>query len=445
MMRRVVALTLAGALLSALAVAGLVFTSRAAPTFDVLNANAYATADHERAGNDAFPNFANGAVDNRYPLAFARVDLSSAEGIASPLDTGPIGQTGAAAAGVTQPQYADAKYPPAGPAQTVGAAGGPYGLARAKSDDGFAQASAAGTPTDVPSRASAERLRAALGAWRAEFLTADDAARHPFLAASDPDGEDGLTGLTHTSFDSARGVLTVDADGRVARAAFGGGAIVFHGIRMHVTITNDGSPKHVISAEIASAEVGGVPVHVGADGVTVDTTEVPGVAGAIDQANQSLNSALASAGFAVFALAPAITKGTNLESIEVSAVRVRWSGGDVAPGVPRSFVEHDLGEAFAFSLATPSSAVPSTGINVPPVGAGPVTKFVPGTPGKPGTPGTSGQVNASAPTGNMSYGNAAHRTASNKPLWLLLLYFAWQTTMIGAVASLWWWRAEQRA
>jgi hypothetical protein len=439
-MRRVSVWVAACALLSPLLAVGVMATSHAAATFDVLNTSGFATADHVSAGNDAFPNFATGAVDNRYPLTYARVDLSSAEGIATPLDTGPIGQTGAAAAGVSQPQYADAKYPPKGPARTVGAAGGPYGIATAKPDDGLAAATAAGTPTDVPSSA---KLKAALNAWRSRYLTADDAARHPFTTAAEPDGVDGLTGVTHAAFDAKAGVLNLDADGRVGRAAFGSGAILLRGVHMHVSIANNGTPRHTIAVDIGSAEVGGVPVKIGADGVTVDTTQVPGVGGAVDQANSGLNDALRSAGFTVFALKPAITVGRNVESIEATAVRVRWQGGDVAPGVPRSFVEHDLGEAFAFSLATPSTSIAALPLPVQVPGGGAKSAFIPGTPGHPGTAGTvsseGGATNSG--TGNMSFPAASHR-ASSKPLWLLLLYLAWQFTIVGTVASLWLWRRE---
>ena len=445
MRRRVLAGLAMSTLLGSLTIAGLALTSHAAATFDVLNASGYATADHVSLGNDAFPNFATGAVDNRYPLAFARVDLSSAQGLASPLDSGPIGQTGAAGAGVAQPQYANAKYPPAGPTKTVGAAGGPYGMARAKDGDGFAEATAAGAPADAPMRRSAANLRAALDEWRSRFLTADDGVRHPFVTASEPDGADGLTGFTHTLFDDRAGVLTVVADGRVQRAAFGGGAIVLKSIHMHVEITNSGTPKHVIQADIGSAEVGGMPVRIGADGVTVDTTQVPGVSSAADQANQSLNAALAGAGFKVFALKPAITTGDHVQSIEATAVRVRWEGGDVAPGVPRSFAEHDLGEAFAFSLATPSAALGSLPVVGGVSGGGPQSHFVPGTGGRPGSPGVTGTTPTETTRGGgkMAYG-ASSRRASSKPLWLLLMYLGWQASIAGTATSLWWWRAEAR-
>src|SRR5438309_241229 len=98
----------------------LVASSHAAPDFDVINGTAVGAADHETAGNDAFPNFSSGAIDNRYPLAMAHVDNIAAEGFGSPADTGPLGQTVAAGAGKPQPQYADAKYPPKAETVTVG-------------------------------------------------------------------------------------------------------------------------------------------------------------------------------------------------------------------------------------------------------------------------------------------------------------------------------------
>ena len=55
-----------------------------------------------------------------------------------------------------------------------------------------------------------------------------------------------------------------------------------------------------------------------------------------------------------------------MTSVDATAMRVRWQGGDVRPGVPRSFVQHDLGEAFAFSLVLQAAwFVPTTAVGVP--------------------------------------------------------------------------------
>jgi hypothetical protein len=428
----------------------LVGRSEGGPQFDVINGTVVAAADHMSAGNDAFPNFATGAIDNRYPLASAHVDNLSTQGFGSPLDTGPLGQTGAAAAGVTQPQYASAKYPPKATTSTVGNPPVTYATAKAGPDSASTDAAAGRSPGSAPASAEArqtmiDRLNRALRSWRSEFLTADDQARYPFVAAtaSDPDGGDGLSAFTTSTFDPNAGLLTVDADSRVSHASFGGGAIQFDNIRMHVTIANNGTPQRKITINVGGASVGGVPITVGAGGVSVAGTAVPGTSGLSDQANAGLNQALASAGFTIYTIAPSIATGTNTTSVEATALRVRWQGGDIQPGVPRSFVEHDLGEAFAFSLATPSIAVPS----VPAVVGGvtqnaPSSTFIPGSPGTPGSPGSSSPgVSGGTPT-SQTAALPPSRSVASKPLWLLLLYFAWQSSIIGAAASLWLWRKE---
>ena len=449
-LRVFVALSMAASVALVVAIVG---RSGAAPQFDVVNGTATAAADHISAGNDAFINFANGAIDNRYPLASAHVDNSSSQAFGSPLDTGPLGQTVAAAASQTQPQYASARYPPKEQTSTVGSPPVAYATAHAGPNAANTDAAAGRSPGSTASAsqaraASIDRLNHDLLAWRSEFMTADDQARYPFVAgqASQPDGGDGLSALTTTTFDPDAGVLTVDADSRVAHASFGGGAIAFDNVRMHIYITNNGEPQKTIAIEVGSASIGGTPVTVGSEGVGIAGTALPGSAGAADQANSGLNQALASAGFHIFAVAPSITTMPHSLSVEASALRVRWQGGDVQPGVPQTQIEHDLGEAFAFSLAEPSLAVPSLSAVVGGVTqTAPSSRFIPGSPGSPGTAG-SGSASSAAATGQTPSTQAVSqpiaRTASSKPLWLLLLYLVWQVCVIGAATSLWWWRAE---
>ncbi len=103
----------------------------AAQRYAVINVTVDAASDHEIAGSSAFPNFDKGAVDNYYSLAHSSVDNSpSAEGTASPADTGPLGQT-AAAGNFSQPQYADSRWPGDSSQATVGNQGGPYAAANA--------------------------------------------------------------------------------------------------------------------------------------------------------------------------------------------------------------------------------------------------------------------------------------------------------------------------
>ena len=54
----------------------------------------YASGVHEIAGTDAFPNFQNGAVNNRYPLAQVQQDASpSSTAVATYSDSGPLAAT----------------------------------------------------------------------------------------------------------------------------------------------------------------------------------------------------------------------------------------------------------------------------------------------------------------------------------------------------------------
>jgi hypothetical protein len=58
------------------------------------NSYGYATGVHYIAGSDAFPNFQNGAVNNRYPLAEVAQDASpSSTAVATYIDSGPLTAT----------------------------------------------------------------------------------------------------------------------------------------------------------------------------------------------------------------------------------------------------------------------------------------------------------------------------------------------------------------
>ena len=451
-------------------------TARAVQTFSAVNGTVSGAAVHLLAGSNAFPNFRTGAVDNRYPLALARVDNSpTAEGVASPFDTGPLGQTAVATfnsgqaptlpaplptpppspppAGLqlSQPQYADAKFPPgADKPVTVGSLGGPYAAATAVQNKATAQSELVSAPPGAsPSAASLNKLNAALSAWRLQFLTAADARRFPMVrpTAAQPDGADGITGASSAVFDDAAGTLTLSGDARVAKASFGGGAIALFGLHTAVQVVNDGTPKHSITIEIANATVGGVPVTVGPDGVSIKGTQVPGLSQALQQASAALNSALAQGGYHVALATPDIKKGDNQETVSATGVHVTFQQGGAVGGIPQQYFDYSLGEVFADSLATPGTP-PGSGADVlgttqsaPTAGT---SEFIPGTPGAPAIPGTpGGTLTGSTPiprsAATQTIGGV-RRIANDKPLWLLLFYFMWQAALIGTAASLWWWR-----
>jgi hypothetical protein len=103
-------------------------------------------------------------------------------------------------------------------------------------------------------------------------------------------------------------------------------------------------------------------------------------------------------------------------------------------GFPQQYADAYVGQVFVDLLAVkgvPLTGGPGGGGTLTNVG-GATSQFVPGTPGTPGTPGSPGGSGGTTGVGHL---------LRIKPLYLLLLYFLWQSLVIGTVASLWWMRA----
>jgi len=425
----------------------------ASVTYEALNGTVLAGSEHVLAGSSAFPNFRTGALDNYYSLAHAHLDGSPfTEGAASWADTGPLGQTLVAGAGFHQPQYADARYPGNQRSASAGSAGGPYATASAGPTKSSAYATLASTlPGGGAPSASAARLlalRAALSAWRAQYLTADDAHRYPMprASAASPDGADGMTSTATEALDDS-GALVSTGDSRVESASFGGGMITLRAIHTAVSVTNAGKPKHSIAIEVGQASVGGVPVVVGQDGVVVAGTQVPGLAGAIQQVSAALNQALASAGYAVRAVAPSIVKSTNQETIDAAAVAVTFLQPAPPPGIPYQNVTFALGEVFDDSLAVPTPPLPgiasfeSVGPSVAAPALAPSALSAPSSGALPSYAGPTAPPAAPAPSATQTAGPGTLATAvvhHRTPVELLLFYLVWQALVAATVLSAWW-------
>jgi hypothetical protein len=435
----------------------------------VANGTVTAGADHVALGSGVFPNFKSGAIDSWIPLAHAHVDNSPfAEGTASPLDTGPLGATGAGAASKPQPQYAEARFPKAdNTADTVGSPGGPYAHASAVQGSGAATATmAGGAPAPAPQsayrQAQLAALDAALQTWRSRFLTPTEALRHPAVHpdAAEPDGVAAGTATASVSVDPATGLVD-GGDARVGSASFGGGSVLIRGLHVSVAVTNAGTPHQTSTVDLGQVTVGGMPVSVGSGGVSLVNGAVVPI-DQLQQATEQLNTALAKGGLTLRAVAPAVTSSGNQVTVVATGIHVDVLQPPTAPGVPTQFAEHSLGEVFADSLAVPAAPLPE------------LLPLLPLTPpaalaaagGQSATAGESAGVSSSsglgggttypsAPPATSSHGGAAARGAApsmvatgvvrEKPLWLLLLYFMWQALVIGAAVSLWWWRAARPA
>ncbi|MCA1842381.1 MAG: hypothetical protein LC792_04175 [Actinobacteria bacterium] len=491
------------------------------------NGTVSATALHVQAGSAAFPNFASGAIDNRYPLAAARLDSSPfANAVSSPLDTGPLGQTIAASGQQNQTQYADVRCPPQcdDKPTTVGSEPGPFASSQAGEKKAVATAKAGGaalgggapappappgktgfglpssssgdpTPSSSilePARAAA--LRSALLAWRSHYLTADDARRYPMPAAGMPDGIAGDSARSESRLDGT--ALVLDGASAVGQVVLGGGALVLRDVSVKVTVTNDGTPKRDVLIDVGSAMVGGTPVTIGADGVSVNGQAVPGLAATAPQANAALNQALGQAGLQVRSLAPSQQVTDHQLTLDAVGVLIRFAPASPAPGVPANFTAMAVGEVFADSLAVPGAAgggelddgVPDVGGDTGSI-TPPAADTATGSGGEATAPdlstaygdaGSTGDASGTGSAGSGSFssgtipssGSASSGTGSSgaqlgsngpsrstggsaqlaspaasrrlvghdKPTKLLLLYLIWQSLVIGTVASLYLWR-----
>jgi len=471
----------------------------AASRYGVINGTVNAATVHEIAGSSAFPNFTTGAVDNYYSMAHSEVDNSpSAEGTASPADTGPIGQT-VAAGNFAQPQYADARWPgkDSGKA-SFGNNGGPYAVANASSYKATAQCSEAsnGSPSAANMalpKGISRRLHTALAAWKAKWLgplhlnlpgigvpkkpkvpvtvptptvptptvptppistptvTVPSVPKPSFVSEksspkqqSSGDGGALLESATLATVDPSSGDVVTQGESSLGRVSLGNGQIVIRGIDVSVAVTNNGKPTDKIAVDVGAASIGGVPVTIDQNGVSVQGTgsNLP-----FAQADSSLNGALKQAGIQLHTVAPEIQKKSNELTITASGVHVGFKQPVDAPGFPSQYVDHILGEVFVDSLATPAGPAPKLGNLGLAGGAG---SAVGGTGLGSGSSGfqSGGGPSSSYSSQPGSSGSAAQAAPAssllgpltNKPTWLLAGFLVWQALMIGTGLSLrqWW-------
>jgi hypothetical protein len=466
----------AGALLLAGAGAGMMPSSaRAQAGFDVVNATANAGAVYVVYFTGTFPNFDPGVIGSTFPLAHTRIDNSPAsEAKASPADTGQAGGTVTSAYNttpppppapqtITEPQFANSKYPPGDskPA-TFGSPAGPYGTATTGLTGASASASGINTTAATgggssssgrTGRASAFNL--AMSRWRAKYMTPSAASRYPATSAdaAQPDGTDGDISASSVLIDPVKG-LVATGDARVHHASLGMGAVSLYEVHTAVSIVNMVTPQVTVTTTVGEALVGGVPVSIGAQGVTVGAPIVG--ADAVQTASQALNGVLNQGGMTVSAIAPQVKNSGNEASVTATAISIT----EDQPGPPRQLIKYNLGNIYADNLAVPSAPAPVVDL-APPVDnsttgttlAPTQTTYVPGTPGTPAIPaspitgGATETPNAAPSTTPPKPAPPSSPTAAvtrAKPTWLLVAYLLWQALIIGAFASIWWWRSAAR-
>jgi len=477
-----------------------------ASRYGVINGTVDAATIHEVAGSSAFPNFTKGAVDNYYSMAHSEIDNSpSAEGTSSPFDTGPIGQT-AAAGNFQQPQYADARWPGKSSGKaSFGNQGGPSATATASSYHATAQCSEAsngsspsGSDIALPKGLS-RRLRVALVAWKGQWLgplhlklpgigvpkkpkvpvpvptvptptvptptvpvptptvsvpsvpTAQPASltkrssKHS-KPSSSPDGGGIFESASLATVDPSSGDVVTEGESSLGRVSLGNGQIVIRGLHVSVAVKNNGKPTDKVAVEVASASIGGVPVTIDQNGVSVQGqgSNLP-----FAQADKSLNDSLKKAGIQLHTVLPEIEKKRNEVTITATGVHVAFKQPVDAPGVPSQYVDHILGEVSVDSLAAPAGPTPKLSFGGPGSALGGTASgggsagllggggsSSAGYSSQPGSTGSSTQAATAAPAPTSSLLGSV----TSKPTWLLVAYLVWQTLVLGTGITMrrWW-------
>jgi uncharacterized membrane protein YgcG len=482
---------------SALGLSALVFVATPASAssdpsarYGVINVTVDAATDHEIGTSSAFPNFTNGAVDNYYSMAHSHIDNSPfAQGTASPADSGPIGQTGAAQAGQQQPQYADARWPGAKQGRTAsfGNSGGPSAYATAsfyKATALSTEASDAGAPAGTMKiaapKAVERRLRIAIAAWKEIWMSrlripnfADNPLPIPTVTIPTvpvptlPTTTSRTTTTSPTTTSSGGGggggggsapanggfvsqsVARLDPKSRAVLASgessmgtvnIAAGQIVLKHVNVKVTIKNTGRAKGTVTDSVGGATVGGVPVTIDQHGVHVagQGSGLP-----FGQADDALNTALKNAGVEIYTVSPEVKKSTNELAITATGVHVAFVQPVNQSGVPSQTVDHIIGDVFIDSLAAPAPPLPKLPLGNSGSGSSPSVGNGGSTGGSGGGTSSFGSGSGSSSTGTGSSSTGAPSPASfltemlSKPWWLLAAYLVWQAIVIATGASLW--------
>lgn len=321
----------------------------------------YATGVHAIAGSDAFPNFANGAVNNRYPMAEVQQDASpSSTAKATYSDSGPAAAT--AGSQYNQGCSTSSSQPPPpeicqNPNNQV-----PYATATNPGPSHGHVDQCNGCGSGPYADADAAELNAAALAYYAGGGT------QPFSGASGKtttglDGGGTLTVVTHSAVDSfAFGPLTVSkvAVDITATSTLSGG-----GGDAHVSVgqvTNAGQPLAVndqgvtiVSQQPVPCSSVSKPPPVTAPPVPAAPAGLPLPGGGTTGGSTAASRPGTSTGcvptvdltyITVFTVAPTkVVQGSHV-TIWATGLHVRVTQPSPGPGVPSQTVEYVLGEGF---------------------------------------------------------------------------------------------------
>ena len=318
----------------------------------------YAAGVHAIAGSDAFPNFQNGAVNNRYPMAEVQQDASpSSTAVATYSDTGPGGAT--AGSQYNQSCSSSGGQPP--PPQVCQNPNNQAPYARAQypglSHGHIDQCSGCGNGPRAD--ADAAQLNASASAYNAGGGT------QPFSGAwgetstvMDPGGT--LTVITHSEVDSftvgtvrvSKIVVDVNATGTLSSAGgdahVQGGQVTANG--QPVSVDDQGvtiTDQHTVPCPSVpkpppvqpSAPVNPLPVPIGGGS--------GGSSGGSPSQTGGCVPALDVTYIKLWTVAPTKTVDGSHVTIWATGLHVMITHPSPGPGVPTQSAEYILGEGFA--------------------------------------------------------------------------------------------------
>ena len=316
-------------------------TSAAVPsTVDAYQSNGLSAAVHSSAGTNAFPNFASGAVDNRYPLVVVKQGNSpDSDAAGSVNDYGPLGATLITSdCNAPPPAPLPQPNPPPTPNYCLGQPvhdNAPYAHSQfphppGKGDDTY---SANGGSATVHS----EELEShGTGLYNGSGNEPTAPTVQNATASS-------------KTIVNADGSIDITTHSHVGSAQFGGagGLVVTNtDVQTEVKVANS---KPVVTATVAPGTVtfAGQPVQVSDQGATVGGTGVP-VVGGLGEA--------AGAAYHVNTVAPQKKTEGNRGTVTATGLTVTViQPGDPAHGIPEQDTSYVLGEGYADAFASPST------------------------------------------------------------------------------------------
>ena len=324
----------------------------------------YASGVHAIGGSDAFPNFQNGAVNNRYPLAEVQQDASpSSTAVATYSDSGPL--TATVGSQYNQGCTNSGSQPPP-----------PQICQNPNNQVPYAKATYPG-----PSHGHIDNCNGCDGGSRADAdaaqLTANSSA---YYAGGGTQPFSGAWGQTRTVIDSG-GNLTVTTHSEVDSFGFGTFKVskVVVDVTANSSLSGGGGEAHIQGGQVTA---NGQPVSVNDQGVTVqDKRPIPCPSapkppvqappppsppsaplptglpvGGGSSGSGSGSSSGTSSGcvptfdvtyITVYTVAPVKTVDGSHVTIWATGLHIKMTHPSAGPGVPTQTAEYVLGEGFA--------------------------------------------------------------------------------------------------